>query len=168
MIVETRDQEARAFLQLCEQRADNLAAGVLPRSAIEVDNNEDDSQAGLRNAQILVDAKVDLAVLFEPVESIGHAMADRLYHAGIPFITIDVPLQGGVYFGANNYQAGKMAGMVLARFAAEHWRGSFDRVVLVESSSVGPNVQARLTGVLVGIRDREHHPHGGEAGDEDR
>ena len=121
---------------------------------LEVDNKEDDSEGGLRNAQILVDAKVDLAVIFEPVESIGHAMADRLYHAGIPFITIDVPLQGGVYFGANNYQAGKLAGLVLARFAADEWGGSFDRVVLVESSSVGPNVQARLTGVLVGIRER--------------
>jgi ribose transport system substrate-binding protein len=59
-----------------------------------------------------------------------------------------------VYFGANNYQAGKLAGLALARFAAEQWGGSFDRVVLVESSSVGPNVQARLTGVLVGIRER--------------
>jgi ribose transport system substrate-binding protein len=121
---------------------------------LEVDNREDDFEEGLRNAQILVDAKVDLAILFEPVESIGHAMADRLYHAGTPFITIDVPLQGGVYFGANNYQAGKLAGLALARFAAEHWVGTYDRVVLVESSSVGPNVQARLNGVLVGLQER--------------
>jgi ribose transport system substrate-binding protein len=121
---------------------------------LEVDNREDDSEEGLRSAQILVDAKVDLAVLFEPVESIGHAMADRLYHASIPFITIDVPLQGGVYFGANNYHAGKLAGLALARFAIERWGGSYDRVVLVESSSVGPNVQARLSGVLVGLQER--------------
>jgi ribose transport system substrate-binding protein len=119
-----------------------------------IDNQEDNSEEGLKNAQLLVDAKVDLAIVFEPVESIGHAMADRLYRAGIPFITIDVPLQGGVYFGANNYQAGKLAGQVLAKFAADHWKGTFDRVVLVESSSVGANVQARLTGVLVGLREK--------------
>src|SRR5688500_5058944 len=121
---------------------------------LEVDNREDDSEEGLRNAQILVDAKVDLAVLFEPVQSIGHAMADRLYHAGIPFITIDVPLQGGVYFGANNYLAGKLAGQALARFAADRWGGAYERVVLIESSSVGPHVQARLSGVLVGLQER--------------
>jgi ribose transport system substrate-binding protein len=121
---------------------------------LEADNREDDFEGGLRNAQMLVDARVDLTILFEPVESIGHAMADRLYQAGTAFITIDVPLQGGVYFGANNYQAGKLAGLALARFAAERWGGAYHRVVLVESSSVGPNVQARLTGVLVGLQER--------------
>jgi ribose transport system substrate-binding protein len=118
-----------------------------------VDNDETDPDASLKNAQFLIDARVDLAIIFEPVEWIGHTMADRFLHASIPFITIDIPLQGGVYFGANNYQAGRLAGQVLAKFAAENWKGRHDGVVLVESSLASTTVPARLAGVLVSLRE---------------
>lgn len=119
-----------------------------------VDNHdENDPDASLRNAQYLVDVRVDLVIMFQPVEWIGHTMADRFLHAGIPFITIDIPLQGGVYFGANNYRAGRLAGQVLAKFAAENWKGECDGVVLVESSLASTTVPARVAGVLVGVRE---------------
>lgn len=115
------------------------------------DNNEDDAEAALRNAQGLVESQVDVALFFEPVEAIGHLVAERLLSAGIPFITIERPLQGGIYFGANNYQAGKLAGAALGQFALKHWRGRFDHVVLVEAAHTNTNVQARISGVLVGL-----------------
>jgi ribose transport system substrate-binding protein len=119
-----------------------------------VDNDdENDPEASLKNAQFLIDARVDLVIIFQPVEWIGHTMADRFLHAGIPFVTIDIPLQGGVYFGANNYRAGRLAGQVLAKFAAENWKGLYDGVVLVESSLASTTVPARLAGVLVGLRE---------------
>src|SRR5262245_53186199 len=96
---------------------------------IILDNCEDDSVTALQNAQSLVDRRVDIAMFFEPVEAIGYLIAERLLSAGIPFITIERPLQGGIYFGANNYQAGKLAGMALGQFALKRWRGQFDRVV---------------------------------------
>ena len=117
-----------------------------------IDNDESDSAASTRNAALLIDAKVDLAILFQPVEWIGHAMADHLLRSSIPFITVEVPLQGGLYFGANNFQAGRLAGQVLARFAAKTWKGRFDEVVLVESSLTSANLAARLAGALVGLR----------------
>jgi ribose transport system substrate-binding protein len=120
---------------------------------VVMDNREDDPEASLGNAQALIDARVDVALLFQPFERIGHTVADRFFHAGIPFISIEVPLQGGIYFGANNYQAGKMAGLELAKFAARNWNGRFDYVVLLESSLTSTNVQARLAGVLVGLRE---------------
>lgn len=115
------------------------------------DNNEDDAEAALRNAQGLVESQVDVALFFEPVEAIGHLVAERLLSAGIPFITIERPLQGGIYFGANNYQAGKLAGAALGQFALKRWRGRFDHVVLVEAAHTNTNVQARISGVLVGL-----------------
>ena len=119
-----------------------------------VDNHdENDPDASLKNAQYLIDVRVDLVIMFQPVEWIGHTMADRLLHAGIPFVTIDIPLQGGVYFGANNYRAGRLAGQALAKFAAENWKGHYDGVVLVESSLASTTVPARLAGVLVGLRE---------------
>lgn len=139
-------------------RAD-LAASIQAAAAasnvdlIVLDNREDDPDESLKNAQVLIDARVDVALLFQPLEWIGHTVADRFFHAGIPFVTIEVPLQGGVYFGANNYQAGRMAGQVLAKFAVENWEGRFDHLVLLESSLTSSNVQARLAGVLVGMRE---------------
>ncbi len=121
---------------------------------LTIDNDENDAEQSLKNAQVLIDAKIDLAMTFQPVEWIGHTMADRFLSAGIPFITIDVPLHGGVYFGANNYQAGKLAGQTLAEFALRHWKGRFDAVVLVESSLVSTNVPARLAGILVGLGEK--------------
>ncbi|MCI0389961.1 MAG: substrate-binding domain-containing protein [Acidobacteria bacterium] len=119
-----------------------------------LDNGEDDSAAALQNAQALVDRRVDVAMFFEPVEAIGYMVAERLMSSGIPFITIERSLQGGIYFGANNYQAGKLAGAALGQFALKHWRGCFDRIVLVEAAQTSTNVQARVSGVLVGLREK--------------
>jgi ribose transport system substrate-binding protein len=117
------------------------------------DNQEDDVAAAMENAERMVDAGVDVAILFQPVESIGHMVGDRLFSAHIPFITVERPIQGGVYYGANNYQAGKMAGIALGRFAQSTWRARFDRVVLLETARTSTNVQARVAGVLVGLRE---------------
>jgi ribose transport system substrate-binding protein len=118
-----------------------------------LDNAEDDSAAALANAERMLHDRVDVAIFFQPMEALGHMVADRLFEAGLPFITVDRPIQSGVYFGANNYQAGKLAGQVLGRFAREEWSGKFDKVVLVEGPTTKTNVQARLTGVLVGLRE---------------
>lgn len=118
-----------------------------------LDNHEDDIDAAMRNSERLVQAGVDAVVFFQPVESIGHMMADRLFSAQIPFITVERPIQGGVYYGANNYQAGKMAGVALGRFAQATWKARFDRVVLLETARTSTNVQARVAGVLVGLRE---------------
>jgi ribose transport system substrate-binding protein len=120
---------------------------------IVLDNREDDSEAALNNAHSLIERKVDVAMFFEPVEEIGYMVAERLMSAGIPFITIERPLQGGVYFGANNYQAGKLAGAALGQFAIKRWRGGFDRIILLETAPTSTNVQARVSGVLVGLRE---------------
>jgi ribose transport system substrate-binding protein len=138
----------------------DVAASV--KSAVEranlellvLDTPEGDQETSLKNAQRLVDAGADVAILFQPAEWVGHTMADCLQRAGVPFISIEIPLQGGIYFGANNYHAGRLAGQVLARFAAENWKGKYDRIVLVESSLASTTVPARLAGVLVGLHDR--------------
>jgi ribose transport system substrate-binding protein len=141
------------------------AAGI---DVMVLDNPEDDSAEVMRSAQTLIDARVDVAVFFQPVESLGHMLADRFFSAGLRFITVERPIQGGVYFGANNYQAGKLAGLALGAHARDRWAGRFDRVVLIEGAHTSTNVQARLAGVLVGLREiagdvpesQVHHLHG--------
>jgi ribose transport system substrate-binding protein len=80
-------------------------------------------------------------------------MADRLSTSGVRFVTVERPIHGGIYFGANNYHAGRLAGQALAGFARDRWNGRFDKVVLVEGAHTSTNVQARLAGVLVGLAD---------------
>ncbi len=116
-------------------------------------NEPDDSSAALKNAGILVEAKADLALFFQPVERVGHMLSDRLQNAGVRFVTLERAIQGGFYFGANNYLAGKLAGHALGQFAKTKWRGGFDRVVLVEASQASSNLHARLAGALIGLRD---------------
>jgi len=118
-----------------------------------LDNPEEDAEQAAANAQRLIDAKADLVILFQPAEWVCHTVADCFFRAGVPAISVDAPVAGCVYFGGNNYQAGRLAGQMLARFAREHWKGRFDKVVLLESSLASTNVQARLGGVLVGLKE---------------
>jgi ribose transport system substrate-binding protein len=129
------------------------AAEAHDADLISLDNRTEDIKELMRSADTLVEARVDVAMFFQPVEALGHMMADRLGAAGLPFITIERPIQGGTYFGANNYLAGKLAGRRLGEYALENWRGSFDALALIEGAPTSTNVNARLAGVLVGLRD---------------
>ena len=102
------------------------------------DNREDDAATALANTAKVLDAGVDVAIFFQPVESLGHIVADRLFESQIPFITVERPIQGGIYYGANNFQAGKMAGLVLAQFERTVWNSRFDRVVRRQTQMCKP------------------------------
>ncbi len=129
------------------------AASLARVELMALDNAEGDSASALANAQQLIGQQVDLAVMFQPVGAVSHVVADRFANAGIPLIAVETPVPGAFYYGANNYQAGRLAGRALGKFSAEKWKGTYDRVVLVESSLSSPAVQARVTGVLEGVRE---------------
>jgi ribose transport system substrate-binding protein len=130
-------------------RAAAQRAGV---ELMVLDNQENDVDAVIANTESVIAAAADVVIFFQPTESLGHIIADRLSGASVPFITVEVPIQGGAYYGANNYQAGKLAGVALGRFAESVWKSRFDRLVLVEPAR-SSNLQARLTGVLIGLRE---------------
>ncbi len=71
--------------------------------------------------------------------------------ANIPFIAIDIPHPGAIYFGANNYQAGLIAGRFLGRWAKRHWDGDVDEILLIELQRAGSLPQARIRGMVSGI-----------------
>lgn len=137
----------------------DVAAGIL-RAAnkhnldlLILDNTEDNAKANVENVNLFLEAGVDLVMEFQPIETIAHVLADRFSSAGIPVISIEAPIPGTIFFGANNYKAGKMVGEVLGRFAAGPWKGEFDKVLLIESSLMTLASQARLTGALDGMQD---------------
>jgi ribose transport system substrate-binding protein len=117
---------------------------------IVVDNRYQPKIA-LRSADYLIKEQVDLVIEFQTDEGIAPAIASKYLEANIPFIAIDIPHPGATYFGANNYQAGLMAGHYLGRWAKKHWNGEVDEILLVELHRAGSLPRARMRGILTGI-----------------
>lgn len=136
------DREVRAGLMRAAERAE---------VELIVADNRYQPKIALRSADYLVREQVDLVIEFQTDEMIAPAIAAKYLEAHIPFIAIDIPHPGATYFGANNYQAGLMAGHYLARWAKRHWNGEVDEVLLIELQRAGSLPKTRLRGIGVGI-----------------
>jgi len=110
-------------------------------------------RVALQNADIFVAEKVDLVVDSQINIGVAPQIALKLSEARIPFIALDIPHPGAIYFGADNYKAGRMAGRHLARWTAENWKNGAEQIILLGVDAAGPLLNARLTGVLDGINE---------------
>jgi ribose transport system substrate-binding protein len=100
-------------------------------------NNRGSRTIALRNADLLVQRKVDVAIEFQRISEIAPQISGKFARAGIPLIAVDNPHPDAVYFGADNYKAGRIGGVHLGKWAVEHWRGQADEIVLIQSASMG-------------------------------
>jgi ribose transport system substrate-binding protein len=116
-------------------------------------NNRYQPKVAVRNAEQLIRERVDLVIEFQTDEAVAPAIASRYMNAGLPFIAIDIPHPGATYFGANNYQAGRLAGQYLGRWARSRWNGRVDEVLLLQLTRAGSLVHARMNGVMAGLKE---------------
>ena len=121
---------------------------------IIVADNRYQPKVALRNADLLIREKVDLVIEFQTNDSVAPAIAAKYREAHIPLIAIDIPHPRATYFGANNFEAGLLAGHYLARYA-QRWNGRVDEVLLLEIGRAGPLPAARMKGVIAGIREAD-------------
>lgn len=121
-------------------------------------DNRYQPKIALRSADYLIRQQVDLVIEFQTDEVIAPAIASKYLEAHIPFIAIDIPHPGATYFGANNYQAGLMAGHYLGRWAKKHWGGEPDEILMIELCRAGPLPKARIRGMLTGIGEAIRAP----------
>lgn len=119
---------------------------------ISLDNGFDPDLA-LRNADALIDAKVDVAIEHQFDEQIAPAIAAKFRSAHIPLIAMGTAHPGATYFGGNNQVAGVMGGRALGRWANRHWNGHVDELILVELAMAGPLLRSRLAGIASGVRE---------------
>jgi ribose transport system substrate-binding protein len=126
------------------------AAGV----SLVVWDNDRNADAAIRNAELMVAEKVDLAIEFQLYEQVAPVISDIFARAGIPLISMVNPHHGTVYFGVNNYRAGLTAGLALAEHMANHWRSKVDALVLLESPLAGRTTHSRSVGVVKGLEER--------------
>jgi ribose transport system substrate-binding protein len=114
-------------------------------------DNQDSSRVALANAEVFVREKVDLVVEGQTDIRIAERISESFRSAAIPMIAIEVPHPNAVYFGANNSQAGLMAGRHLARSAAQNWGGKADELLLLELPKAGQLPNGRILGSLLGV-----------------
>jgi ribose transport system substrate-binding protein len=122
---------------------------------IVVDNRYQ-AKVALRNAEHLIKEKVDLVIEFQTDEAAAPAIAAKYLEANLPLIAIDIPHPGATYFGANNYQAGLLAGHYLGKYAHACWHGEVDEILVLELARAGALVRARTKGILAGIKETLH------------
>ncbi len=84
-------------------------------------DNRYSAKIAQHNADLLVREKVDLVIEFQTDQDVAPIVAAKYREAGIPLIAIDIPHPGATYYGANNYEAGLIAGRYLGRWVKENW-----------------------------------------------
>jgi ribose transport system substrate-binding protein len=139
-----------------EVHAGIVRAAERERIELIVADNRYQPKVAVRNADFLVREGVELVIEFQSDEAVAPVIASKCLQAGIPMIAVDVPHPGATYFGANNYEAGLLAGRHLGRWAKAHWGGRVDEVLLLEIARAGSLPHGRMRGVLAGIHETLH------------
>jgi ribose transport system substrate-binding protein len=115
-------------------------------------DNRCNAKVAQRNADLLVRERVDVAIQFQTDESVAPLIAAKYQEAGIPMIAIEVPHPGATYYGANNHEAGRIAGRHLGLWAKHHWQDKVDEIVLIELRRAGNVPRMRLSSTLVELK----------------
>jgi ribose transport system substrate-binding protein len=116
-------------------------------------DNRYSPKVAVRNAEAFVRERVELVIEFQTDEHIAPVISSKFLEANIPMVALEIPHPGATYYGANNYTAGVLGGRFLGRWAAQHWRGKVDEILLLELPMAGAVPRSRLTGTLSGIRE---------------
>jgi ribose transport system substrate-binding protein len=101
-----------------------LAEGI---ELISLDNRYR-AKIARRNADLLMREKVDLLIEFRIDHDVAPIVAAKYREAGSPLIAIDIPHPGATYYGANNYEAGLIAGLHLGRWVRRIGTRSWTRL----------------------------------------
>lgn len=114
---------------------------------IELDNQYS-MKIALRNAQILVQQNLDLAIEFQVYERISTKLSNLFGEANIPVIALEIPQPGAAFFGVDNHRVGTLAGKALLRAAQKEWDGECDEVLLLDLEIAGSLPHMRLSSTL--------------------
>ena len=116
-------------------------------------NNSYSASLALKNAKKLAESGVGLVLDFQSHSKIAPAISAVFREIGIPLIAIEIPHPDAVFYGADNYRIGLLAGNVLAKWAINQWKSKVQRVLLLKAEAAGPLPQLRLSGAQAGIRE---------------
>ncbi|MFO7323083.1 MAG: sugar ABC transporter substrate-binding protein [Chloroflexota bacterium] len=136
-----------AFTQLVREGLIEAAEAAGNVELVLADNRLDGATA-LANTENFITQGVDGIIHFQTDAAFGNVIMSRARQANIPVIAIDIPMPGAVFFGADNYYAGELAGQALAEWVNENWDGQVDAVLMLELPQSGEIPAARMQGML--------------------
>ena len=116
-------------------------------------NNNLDGPTAVKIADDMITMGVDAFIEFNVDESVAPVIMEKMNDADIPVFAIDIPHPGAAFFGANNLEAGKIAGRYLANMAKERWDGQIDCLLLVDQMASGELPRNRILGYIPGIQE---------------
>jgi ribose transport system substrate-binding protein len=145
----TEDQDFSAKVRQSVERAAQLLGNV----ELVLADNASDPQLALQNGKRMLEANLDLMIEYQQDERTNYMLMDMFRASGTPVIAVDIPMPGAVYFGADNYRAGRMAGEAAAAWIQKHWGGKLDKIVCLEQRESGSIPAARIQGTLVTLRN---------------
>ncbi len=128
-------------------------AAALAGVEILLADNRYSPKTAIRNVEIFIRDGIDLAMEFQTDERVAPIISAKYREAGIPMIAIEIPHPGATFYGANNYEAGLIAGRHLARWAKKHWPEAIEEIVMLDLPRAGAVPATRITGMVTGIKE---------------
>lgn len=117
-------------------------------------DNAFDADKALTNANLIASrGDINLALEFNYYQQSNLVLSEVFASAKIPVIAIDIPVPGATFYGANNYEAGKLAGQGLIDAAKAKWNGTVDLLLVEKQSGAGQDLlQQRTLGIIAGAK----------------
>jgi ribose transport system substrate-binding protein len=144
--------EGLGFTGLDVRRGFELAARSLPVDIIYYDNAGDEETA-VSNAVDAIGRKVDLLIEYNAETAANPEIARRATAAGIPVLAINYPVGDAPFYGADNLEAGRIAGQALGAFTKQNWPDETPvAVILGDLGDPNDAVPQRIKGITEGLR----------------
>ena len=104
-------------------------------------NNNNDPQASVNNARLMLQDKPDLILEYISIEGIGGSIARMVEQAKVPLVAINVPIPGAYWFNLVNREIGTdTANAVVPLAEAKGWTAADTTVIIVQGSQAGTEV----------------------------
>jgi ribose transport system substrate-binding protein len=129
-----------------------MGARGLPIDLVLYDNARDRAKA-VANAEDAVRRKVDLYIQYCDDPAANEEVARRLVAARIPVLAVNYPVGDAPFYGADNREAGRIAGDALGKFSQTTWRGRVVAAAILGAvKDPSKAVQDRIAGITEGLQ----------------
>ncbi len=128
------------------------AAKATDQIELMMADNQLSGEVALQIADNFIAEGVDLMIEFQIDEKIGNQLVHKFTQASIPVIAVDIPMVGATYFGVDNFNSGRIAGVELGQAVQSEWNGVYDDVIVLEHPRAGALTAARIQGQIEGFQ----------------
>jgi len=120
---------------------------------LSLDNRGSRTQT-LKNVERMIRERVEVAIVFQPDAALGPEIASLFHESGTPVISLEMPIAGAAYFGADSYSVGITAGRAAARLL-QKWGKRAEEMLIVGAPGFGTPSAARLNSFRKAFQEQD-------------